>query len=110
VAETVERIGGKWNAEKKKNFFRTSFAGLPDGLFSDQKSQFWLIFWHWKGKFGYILWSFWYFRVHLVYFASIWHILWQLCRYIFSHFGMFQQEKSGNPASSAFFHSISFHF
>jgi hypothetical protein len=44
VAETVERIGGKWNAEKKKNFFRTSFAGLPDGLFSDQKSQYWFIF------------------------------------------------------------------
>jgi hypothetical protein len=36
---------------------------------------------------------------HLVYFAAIWYILWIFLAisYIFPHFGMLYQEKSGNP-------------
>jgi hypothetical protein len=38
--------------------------------------------------------SCWYFYGHLVYFTSIWHILWPFGN--FSHFGLLYQEKSGN--------------
>jgi hypothetical protein len=77
---------------------------LTDGLFSNQKSQFWSIL---EGlamenlsKFfdhlvcitaiGNILWPFGIFCGNLVYFVVIW--------YIFPRFGILDQGKSGNPA------------
>jgi hypothetical protein len=65
-----------------------STAGLPDGIFSDQKSLF-----------GYILKgitmkAYGLFYGHSVYFTAIWYIL---LLFGFSRFGMFYQEKSGNP-------------
>jgi hypothetical protein len=55
----------------KKFGFHCRKAGLPDDIFSEQKSQFWLIF---VGKLGYILCSFGVFYLHLVYFVNIWYI------------------------------------
>jgi hypothetical protein len=73
-------------------------SGLPDGLFSNQKSQFWEnfqglrlknidipIIWPFETFYGYTR----YFYEHLVNFVFIW--------YIFSSFGIMHQEKSGNP-------------
>jgi hypothetical protein len=48
---------------------------LPDGLFFDQKSQFWLIFLALQWKIRVFLRPFWYLYVHFVYFTSIWYIL-----------------------------------
>jgi hypothetical protein len=53
----------------------------------------------------YILWQFGIFCGHLVHFVAIWYILWPFgifCGHLvcFSRFGMFYQEKSGNPGSS----------
>jgi hypothetical protein len=56
-------------------------SGLPDGILSNQKSQL--------GKFRGVL-AIWYILVYLI-------VIW----YIFSHFGILYQEKSGNPG----FHS-----
>jgi hypothetical protein len=69
---------------------------LPDGLFSDKQSQFWFIFVGlgmenlgiFYGHFG-TLKSIWRILPQLVYYVVIW--------YIFSHFGVIEQEKSGNP-------------
>jgi hypothetical protein len=70
-------------------------AGLPDGIFSNQKSQFWYIF-------GAIEWKM------LVYFMAIWNNFTVILRsfrnvvviwYIFQHFGILHEEKSGNPAT-----------
>jgi hypothetical protein len=37
---------------------------------------------------------------HLVYYTSIWHILWPFGMFgIFFRFGMLYQEKSGNPGT-----------
>jgi hypothetical protein len=33
--------------------------------------------------------------------VAIWNILWLFGTYLFSHFGMLQQEKSGNPATQS---------
>jgi hypothetical protein len=44
------------------------------------------------------LWPLCQFFGHLVDFPAIWHILWPSGMYIFPHFGMLYQEKSGNPA------------
>jgi hypothetical protein len=73
---------------------------LPDGLFSNQKYQFWKIF---EGlpmenvgifmSFGSISRPFGIFCGHLVYLKVIW--------YIFPRFGMLHQEKSGNPAEQS---------
>jgi hypothetical protein len=80
---------------------------LPDGLFSNQKSQF-----------GYILVclameNLGIFYDHLVYFTAIWSILrpleifyghlvyFVLIWYIFTRFGILDQEKSGNPGRQA---------
>jgi hypothetical protein len=67
---------------------------LPDGRFSDQKSQF-----------GYILEKKMYviFYGHLEYFKAIWYIVCPVSNfvvvwYIFKRLGKFYQEKSGNPA------------
>jgi hypothetical protein len=68
-------------------------AGLPDGLFSNQKYQFFeglrlkmlicfIPIWN-------ILWTFGIFYDHLLQFVFIW--------YIISGFGIMYQEKSGNP-------------
>jgi hypothetical protein len=79
------------------NFTRNEEPGLPDGLFSNQKSKFGQIldglpmedvgifYWHLVHftVFGYILWTFGIVRRNLVY---------------FSHFGILYEEKSGNPA------------
>jgi hypothetical protein len=44
------------------------------------------------------LWPLCQFFGHLIDFPAIWHILWPSGMYIFPHFGMLYQEKSGNPA------------
>jgi hypothetical protein len=72
--------------------------GLPDGLFSNQNSQF-----------GYILEGLGMGNVfilndHLEYFMAIWYNLWQfgiVCGHLvyFSHFGMFGQRKIWQPCS-----------
>jgi hypothetical protein len=74
---------------------------LPEGLFSNQKSQL-----------GYILEGLPMEGVgksygHLVYFVVIWYILWSFgifCAHVvyISRFGKLQQEKSGNPVRRAF--------
>jgi hypothetical protein len=57
-------------------------SGLPDGLFSNQKSQFWVNFGvSCNGRCWYILWPFDQFYGHLVYIMAIWHI--------FPRFGIF---------------------
>jgi hypothetical protein len=64
---------------------------LPDGIFSNQKSQFWYIL---EGlgmeNFGiHILWPSDVFYIHFVYFVVIW--------FISPLFGILYQDKSGNP-------------
>jgi hypothetical protein len=50
---------------------------LPDGLFSNQKSQIWVIFGGpLNGKSWYILGPFGIFKSLLVYFMDIWYSLW----------------------------------
>jgi hypothetical protein len=77
-----------------------SDTGLPDGFFSDQKSQFGYIM---KDQYifgGYILENAVKYSSHLEFFTTIGYILWDI---FFSHFGFFPglgmlfQEKSGNP-------------
>jgi hypothetical protein len=75
---------------------RKTRPGLPDGLFSDKKSQFGYILegiaMEDFGTFYVILVYFMaicYIYVHLLYFLVIWHIS--------PHFGILYQEKSGNP-------------
>jgi hypothetical protein len=75
-------------------------AGLPDGLFSNQKSHFGLIFEGLRlenvdifyGHLEYLR-NFWIFYDHWVHFVIIW--------YIFFGFGIMYQEKSGNPGCEA---------
>jgi hypothetical protein len=72
---------------------------LPDGLFSNQKFQFGqsLEVLRWKNVaifYGHLeyftdIWDILYFMANLVHFVFIW--------YIFSGFGVMNQEKSGNP-------------
>jgi hypothetical protein len=69
---------------------------LPDGLFSNQKSQFGFI-----GE-GLAMENLGIFYDHLDYFRAIGNILWPFgifCGnwYIFPRFGILDQEKSGNP-------------
>jgi hypothetical protein len=73
-------------------------AGLPDGLFSNQNSQF--------GKIleGLAMENLGIFYDHLVYFRPIGSILWSfgifvVIWYISPHFGILYQDKSGNPAT-----------
>jgi hypothetical protein len=71
---------------------------LPDGIVSNQKSQFGSIL------AGSCNGRCWYFYGHLVYFAAKWHILWPIgtfCGHLvyFSRFGMLTREKSGNPGN-----------
>jgi hypothetical protein len=70
-------------------------AGLPDGIFSSQKSQFLFILGDFEEE------NFNIFYGHLVYIVSIWYILCSFYIfvtfwYIFAHLGMFYQSKSGN--------------
>jgi hypothetical protein len=58
-----------WNSFLRKSFWNGSRAGLPDGLFSNQKSQLGVKFW-------YILLPFGLFYGHWKYFMSIWFTLW----------------------------------
>jgi hypothetical protein len=52
-------------------------AGLPDGIFSNQKSQFGYVLERFrKEKVGSILWPFGVYYGHLVHFVAIWYILW----------------------------------
>jgi hypothetical protein len=83
----------------------SSESGLPDGIFSYQKSHKWACFGgHWNGKCPYISWSFEYFTAiwfilwPFIYciFVAIWDILWSFGM-LFSGFGVLSQEKSGNP-------------
>jgi hypothetical protein len=67
--------------------------GLPDGYIFKPKIQIWVIFGgSWNESVDLLC-------CHLEYFASLWYILWQFGTfgYIFTRFGMFYQEKSGNP-------------
>jgi hypothetical protein len=73
-------------------------SGLPDGFFSDQKSQFGHILED-LGMENVVIYS-----GHLEYFTTIGYILrafgkFLVIRYIFPRFGILYQEKSGNPAS-----------
>jgi hypothetical protein len=43
---------------------------------------------------------------HLVYFMPIWYITYMVIRYIFSRFGMWYHEKSGNPEHNCQLYSI----
>jgi hypothetical protein len=66
-----------------------SHPGLPDSFFSDQKSQFGYILedlridnvdiysgqMEYFTTLGYILWAFWYYCSHLVYFHPLWYIV-----------------------------------
>jgi hypothetical protein len=68
---------------------------LPDGIFSNQKSQF--------GKIleGLAMEGVGIFYGQSVYFTAPWYILWPYGIFFvfvyFSHFGLLYQEKSGNP-------------
>jgi hypothetical protein len=78
---------------------------LPDGLFSNQKSQFGSILE------GLEIENLGIFYDHLVYFTAIGNILRPFglfCGHLvyFPRFGMLYDEKSGNPACFAGFHSI----
>jgi hypothetical protein len=75
-----------------------SSPGLPDAILSNQKSHFWYILEGLGMDNVGILFG------RLEYMISIWCILWQFCAFCgyfvyFSRFGMFYQEKSGNPAA-----------
>jgi hypothetical protein len=78
--------------------------GLPDGLFSNQKSQFRSILEDpaMEDVGMYIIWPFGLFCGHLVYFAAIW-VSFKAIWYKFSRFGIFflfwyvVPTKSGNP-------------
>jgi hypothetical protein len=79
-------------------------TGLPDGIFSNQKSQF--------GKIleGLAMEDVGIFNDHLVQFTVIWYILWPFGRFmviwhIFSCFGMLHQ-KSGNPGREPLSHHV----
>jgi hypothetical protein len=74
-----------------------SWAGLPDGLFSSQKSQFGKIFQGLRFENVDIFYG------HFEYFMDIWDILLPFVTFCvhlvhFSGFGITHQEKSGNPA------------
>jgi hypothetical protein len=85
---------------RNSTYVKTSPSGLPDGFFSNQKSQF-----------GYILEGLSLKNVdifygHLKYFTDIWDVLWPIGTfvfiwYIFSGFGITRQDKSGNPGHLA---------
>jgi hypothetical protein len=84
------------NRIKHRNCCSNARAGLPDGLLSNQKSQF--------GKFcrGLAMENLGIFYDHLVYFKAIANILWPFgifCGNLvyFPRFGILDQEKSGNP-------------
>jgi hypothetical protein len=50
---------------------------LPDVLFSNQKSQFWVNFWWpWNGKCWYILWQYGIFYRNLLQFMAVCYSLW----------------------------------
>jgi hypothetical protein len=75
-------------------------SGVPDGIFSNQKSQL--------GKIleGYGMAKVGIFYGHLEYIKVIWYILWPFGNlvaiwYILPRFGTLCQEKSGNPARAA---------
>jgi hypothetical protein len=75
-------------------------AGLPDGVFSKQKSKFGSILE------GLRMENIGIFYVHLEYFTAIWYNLWPFGNvdafwYIFPRFGILCLEKSGNPAGRA---------
>jgi hypothetical protein len=77
-------------------------SGLPDGSFSNQKSQFGKNFQGLRlenvdifyGHLEYLMdiWDILHMTIHLVHFVFIW--------YIFSSFGIMHQEKAGNPVGN----------
>jgi hypothetical protein len=72
-------------------------AGLPDGLFSNQKSKFGQILEAVEGKkLIYMLGPFGIFYRYLGYFMTIWYITYWFIWYIFSGFGIMYLENSGN--------------
>jgi hypothetical protein len=78
---------------------RISAPGLPDGLFSNQKSQIWSNFGGpLNGKCWYILWPFVIFNGHCVYFTTFWSSL--LSFGIIFQFVMFGPRKIWQPCSA----------
>jgi hypothetical protein len=74
----------------------TSISGLPDGLFSNQKSHFGLILEGLRMENVVIFYD------HLEYFTAIWYNVWPfgiVCGNLvyFSRFGMFGPRKSWQP-------------
>jgi hypothetical protein len=72
-------------------------AGLPDALFSDQKSQFGYILEGLAMEDVCILSDIWSMYGHLIYFMDIWYRYSVVIWYIFPRFGLLFQEESGNP-------------
>jgi hypothetical protein len=75
-----------------------SSSGLPDGIFSDQKSPFGRIL-EGPGMENVGI-----FYGHFEYLTALWYIVWPFVTFCdhtvyFSHFGMLYQKKSGNPDS-----------
>jgi hypothetical protein len=75
-------------------------AGLPDGLFSDQKSQSGYILDALATEDVYVVYG------HLVYFTAIWYILWKkqyFCGNLvhLTQFWSIIPRKSGNPAQKS---------
>jgi hypothetical protein len=71
-------------------------SGLPDGLISNQKSQFGFTLEGLKMENVFIFYG------HLEYFMAIWYSLWQsgtVCGHLvyFSHFGMFGRRRIWQP-------------
>jgi hypothetical protein len=72
-------------------------AGLPDGLFSNQKSKFWVNFGgSCNGRCWYILRTLGPSYGLLLDFMDIWYTSWKFGIFL-SRFGIFVPKKSGNP-------------
>jgi hypothetical protein len=75
-------VGTMTHRDRLRNISRDTSTvwfrpGLPDGIFSNQKSQFGKILGRsCNGRCWYIVWPFGQFSGHLVYYMSIWYILW----------------------------------
>jgi hypothetical protein len=83
-------------ALEKSHVTNVSKPGLPDGIFSNQKSQFGQILE------GLAMENVSLFCGHFINFPAIWYILWPFGKfcghlYIFPRFGILHREKYGNP-------------
>jgi hypothetical protein len=71
-------------------------AGLPDGLFSNQKSKFWIVLKGIRQENVEIFFAIWNILQTFGYFMTIWY---SYCSFFgaFFRFGIMYQDKSGNP-------------